>query len=366
MIKSRIKIIDGFRGIAILAVVLFHLFSRYTKPLYQTSLYPYEDKYNYFSLGNLGVQFFFIISGFVIFYTLKNTNLFFDFWKKRLIRLVPSLIIASIITFFIFNIFDDKGLFPSSHKIINFLPSITFIAPDLLNKIFNIKFEYISGSYWSLWVEIQFYILSSALFYFNKEKFIKNLILLTIVIFLINSAFLHIIASDKLQKILPPEMLISYPIYVNKIINIVSYIHFFSIGVLFYTLFENQQLNQKTSLFIKLSLGFLLARTLFAGTYIEVRIIYLGLFLLFYFFIYYPQKLSFLENKLLTTIGVSSYFLYLIHEHIGVLLINKLCHYFLPIGFVFTLGLICILIYLSNFYTKKVEWKINRVLKNRF
>lgn len=47
----------------------------------------------------------------------------------------------------------------------------------------------------------------------------------------------------------------------------------------------------------------------------------LGLFFLFWLLfmglIYYPKLINFLENKILVKIGVSSYFLYLIHENIG-------------------------------------------------
>ena len=72
---DRIKILDGFRALAIISVMLFHYFSRYTT----IGLYPYKDRYDFFSLGALGVQFFFIISGFVIYFTLKKTISILEF-----------------------------------------------------------------------------------------------------------------------------------------------------------------------------------------------------------------------------------------------------------------------------------------------
>ena len=103
--KSRIAVLDGFRALAILSVMFFHYFSRWTPPLNSISIYPYKNSYNFFQYGYLGVQFFFIISGFVIFFTLERTNYLVAFWKKRVIRLVPSIVCASIITFIIFRFF---------------------------------------------------------------------------------------------------------------------------------------------------------------------------------------------------------------------------------------------------------------------
>ena len=114
----------------------------------------------------------YFISGFVISYTLENTSHLKLFWKKRLIRLWPSIIVATIITFIFFNLFDPNFLFPESHYARNFLPSFTFVIPDFFNTVFSKPqyFNYINGVYWSLWPEIQFYMLVSLLYYYNKEK----------------------------------------------------------------------------------------------------------------------------------------------------------------------------------------------------
>lgn len=212
MVKSRIAILDGFRALAILTVILFHYFSRYTPPLNSVSLYPYKNDFDYFGWGRVGVQFFFIISGFVIFFTLDKTEYFHSFWKKRLIRLVPSIIIASIITFVIFNIFDTNNLFPSSHKVLNFIPSVTFINPHLFNNFlvkFNIKLDYIDGAYWSLWPELQFYFLSSLLYYFNKKNFIRNFMIISILLITVNYIVWNSRGSNRLNINVSPFFLTS-------------------------------------------------------------------------------------------------------------------------------------------------------------
>lgn len=94
-----------------------------------------------------------------------------------------------------------------------------------------------------------------------------------------------------------------------------------------------------------------------------IRILYCLMYLLFLCFIYYPDKLLFFENKTLVSIGLSSYFLYLIHQHLGVLLIHKLGVYFYPFGILFTLLVFYLLILFSRIYTEKIDKPIGRSLK---
>ena len=78
----RIKHIDGIRGISIIAVVLFHAFPEI------------------FVSGYLGVDYFLVISGFVISKKYFHGEIEFnfkEFWKRRINRLFPSLIICIIL-----------------------------------------------------------------------------------------------------------------------------------------------------------------------------------------------------------------------------------------------------------------------------
>lgn len=87
--KPHYLILDGLRGVAALMVIWYHIFEGYA-----TS--PFEQKFNH---GYLAVDFFFILSGFVIGYAYddrwkKITTL--DFFKRRLIRLQPMIILGAI------------------------------------------------------------------------------------------------------------------------------------------------------------------------------------------------------------------------------------------------------------------------------
>ena len=95
--KPHYRILDGLRGVAALMVIWYHVFEAFA-----TS--PYDQGFNH---GYLAVDFFFILSGFVIGYAyddrwgkMKKK----DFFKRRLIRLQPMIIMGAVlgaVTFFI-------------------------------------------------------------------------------------------------------------------------------------------------------------------------------------------------------------------------------------------------------------------------
>src|SRR5262250_3203475 len=77
--KSRLEELDVLRGLAALAVVVFHYSGHATR--YFTG-FPFH-----FTVGLHGVELFFVISGFVIFMTLERTARLRDFAVSRFSRL---------------------------------------------------------------------------------------------------------------------------------------------------------------------------------------------------------------------------------------------------------------------------------------
>ena len=91
--KSRLVEVDALRGLAALAVVLFHYTTRFTE-LFAPNPPPTFS----FPDGHYGVNLFFIISGFVIFMTLEKTSRPMDFVVSRFSRLFPAYWVAIILT----------------------------------------------------------------------------------------------------------------------------------------------------------------------------------------------------------------------------------------------------------------------------
>ena len=88
--KPRYEILDGLRGVAAILVVLFHLLETY-------STGPADQLINH---GYLAVDFFFLLSGFVIGYAYDdrwNKMTTWGFFKRRLVRLHPLVILGTVI-----------------------------------------------------------------------------------------------------------------------------------------------------------------------------------------------------------------------------------------------------------------------------
>lgn len=367
MKKSRIFILDSFRAIAIIGVILYHYFSRFTFPKNKISLYPYNNSYDFFSLGYLGVEFFFIISGFVIFFTLENTQNFSAFWIKRFIRLVPPIVITSIITFIILGLIDKEYIFPFSHSIENFLPSISFISPQIFNTLTNTDtWGYIDGSYWSLWPEVQFYLLSSIIYFINKKNFVKNFMLISIILILGNTA-LKFLETKHGFGFVPLQFFVFFELLIDKGFNLLNYLPFFCLGFSFYLMFKDYNNGVRSTTSTKVFVTFLIIFVLLIQGGLDVpilnRLITALMLMLFFAFIYGNKYLKFLENRLFIKIGECSYILYLIHQNIGVALIFYFGKFFMPQGFWLPLIISTIMVLASLLYSEKVDNKLGKWLR---
>lgn len=141
-VRRRLWALDGLRGLAALAVVAYHYLHR------GPELYPeLGTSYPWLDLGQYGVQLFFIISGFVIFDSARKdaTKRFF---VNRAIRLYPAYWVAVILTFTVVAVFGLRGREVS-------VPAGLFNL-TMLERFFNVP--YVDGAYWTLAVELSFYV----------------------------------------------------------------------------------------------------------------------------------------------------------------------------------------------------------------
>lgn len=93
--KPRYEILDGLRGVAALLVVAFHLFETYSK----------GTPYQIINHGYLAVDFFFVLSGFVIGYAYDDRwskMTLGGFFKRRLTRLQPMMVIGTVVGLLMF------------------------------------------------------------------------------------------------------------------------------------------------------------------------------------------------------------------------------------------------------------------------
>lgn len=141
-----------------MAVLVFHYAFR-GSAYDDLSLMSYPPLIPIAKYGYLGVQFFFMISGFVIFMTAANATPL-SFIRSRAIRLYPAFWACCTITFAAILIADDPRFSASLPQyLINMtMGSAFFHQPS------------IDGAYWSIFIEIRFYLLVLIVLLLGKMK----------------------------------------------------------------------------------------------------------------------------------------------------------------------------------------------------
>lgn len=117
--KPRYDILDGLRGVAAVLVVLFHMGETYGAS-------PSEQVINH---GYLAVDFFFILSGFVVGYAYDdrwNKMSLWDFFKRRLVRLHPMVIMGTVIGAILYGFGQCEG-FPQIGNVEGWKVALCFV-----------------------------------------------------------------------------------------------------------------------------------------------------------------------------------------------------------------------------------------------
>lgn len=156
--KDNIYSLSWLRGLASLLVCFYHL-----------KLFVWKDEnpnkfIEFFSIGNYGVIMFFIISGFVIPYSMYvkkySIKRFGKFLLKRTVRIEPPYILFIVIAY-VWDCYAQTrvwghDVYPD-FAVRKFLLNITYLAPFF-------KVEWINIIFWTLAIEFQFYILTGLVF----------------------------------------------------------------------------------------------------------------------------------------------------------------------------------------------------------
>lgn len=154
--ERKILSIQYLRGLAALGVVFCH---------YGSGLASYPKLSSVFIFGKTGVDVFFLISGFIIVYSLVThnykSNQFFTFLLKRSIRIDPAYYVTVILVFVLWRVIYKITGFEGDR--IDFIPQ-QFLA-HLLYIIPFTKYSFYNHIFWTLSVEFQFYLLIGVLYF---------------------------------------------------------------------------------------------------------------------------------------------------------------------------------------------------------
>lgn len=311
--------IQFLRGIASLAVLIYHTNEEYLPG------------------GYLGVDIFYIISGFLILASLKRQNGFIVNISKRCKRLLP----ASYIVLVVMLISINK--IPEIYRI-DFLSDIQYAVIQLLNVKFYMKvLDYYSPSlqsyilhYWSLSVEWHFFIIILFIYnLFNSNVLNKVLFVLLCLSFIVcclttnsNHSYSYFSIESRLWEFIC-GMLCSVVTY--RFSHIVKYISM--VGILICMYFYNTQV------------------ITYPGVMSIIPTILVCLFLL-------SNEENFLFNSLVMVfIGNISFSLYLVHY-----VILKLSEYSLIINYLMIIISTLLLYYLIEKPTNRIQLKTYTIL----
>ncbi|MBI2259193.1 MAG: acyltransferase [Flavobacteriia bacterium] len=267
--NHELNFITSLRGLACLSVCIGH----FSGTISNASIF------HIFHYGIWGVHLFFIISGFILPYSMKNKQYkivhFPLFLFKRIIRLEPPYLISIFIIVlisFLAQLSPNHTSTPINFYDINLIYNIFYVVEFFNGNWLNVVF-------WSLAIEFQFYIVLAIIFPLLNHS--KIWIRYCVYILLLFSFFA--LKNDDL---------------------IFHYILFFLIGWLFY-LFHDNQIK-----IVELLINVIFIIFLLFFTFGLVGLVCPLIFLVFYFF--------FIDKEsVLMFFGKISYSMYLLHTPLG-------------------------------------------------
>ncbi|MBB2144096.1 acyltransferase family protein [Pedobacter sp. LMG 31464] len=307
--KDFIPVINFLRGIASLSVCAVHTY-------YITNLSKFPQ-FKFLSAGQDGVAAFLVISGFIIPYSLWNSNYeiknFFSYVLKRSLRIDPPYFVMILLSIISLQQLD----------ILKLLSHITYFVPFT-------TYLWYQSIFWTLGIEFQFYLIIGLLFPVFKSGNIK--IVLTIILLIAAGGYFIEVPRSH------------YFITHNA--------HFFAYGLIT-LLAKKNKISVITWHILILSLTLYLALTISIHTAILGYITSLVIFYLNFQF------------SITNFLGRISYSLYLVHMFFGALLFEYLRRYHIPIPALFLIIMVwCILVaYIFYILIEKPALKLSKSIR---
>ena len=336
MDKKRYRTLDALRGFAALSVVFFHFTAG-------------RDQADWgFKLGTTGVDLFFMISGFVILLSLQYVEKSRQFIINRISRLYPTYWASVTFTFLILLL---NGIYRwdfSNVNVVHYIGNMTMFQ-------FYLKIPNLDGPYWTMIIEMLFYIFMVLMFHFKLLRHLNIIgVFLTVTIVLLAHFQFDNIWVKSLFYWIP--LLQFWPL-------------FFS-GILFYKIITKTIDRKKHYAMIILCLCSQILLFDYAGRshafisfweYACMIIVYFSLFILFV-----NGKLQFIINKPSLFLGKISFALYLNHQLLSIRVIIPFLTEKLNINFWVSslVALICS-IAVATFITYLIEIPYSKKMKSK-
>jgi peptidoglycan/LPS O-acetylase OafA/YrhL len=289
--SSRLLELDALRGIAALAVVFDHI-----------TLNRPQGK-DFWVYGLTGVDLFFMISGFVIFMSLEHIKNAKEFIIRRVTRLYPAYWVCLSITTLLLIAFNVEDL--GRISLIRYLGNVTMFQMYLGQ-------PHIDPAYWTLTVELCFYLIMLAIYKLGKTEKIENLGFFGLIILFAYSSYLKWHAPSELHLTA-----------LHSGLSIIYCFPLFFSGVIYYRMLMRKPTLKHYFLLIfclitKWNFGIIDYRLYLINPHIYYFIL---IFFNLVFLLFINGKLKFLVNPASLFFGRISYPLYLINSVVSILIL---------------------------------------------
>lgn len=332
---KRLELLDYCRFFAALSVLIYHYtFSGIN--VGKVNSFQFEEVISSFTkYGYLGVELFFMISGFVIFFSATNRNAT-SFIVNRAVRLYPAYWFAVIFTSIVTIAFGGEQL---QVYIFQVLLNLTMLQSYL-------GIMHVDGVYWTLVYEIEFYFAVYLLILFGFKKYLVQVFVSW-----------------------PFVMLLSLIFGLDNFILLGGYFSYFAAGAIFAILSEKVSTVRVFSLLITYYLCVNYTITNIQITSIKNNLEYsnqVGWLMVTLFFVIFLYQISphgrTLKLPCSRLAGNLTYPIYLIHMHVGYIVLNRFANNdnkYLVISAVFVL-VVLIAVFINRVLEEKFHflWKL--------
>lgn len=296
---GRFQELDGLRGIAALAVLASHFTGSYD--------YRYSDgtrAFFDFHYGGFGVQLFFLISGFVILMSADRAERPSDFIISRLSRIFPAYWISLIIALVIGIVFQIRD--------VHLTPWETVANFSMMQRWMQIPNAV--DVYWTLAIELQFYVLIFILILVTRSKITDRVIFIVTLLWLSVSLGIAIWASPFSWGIGAQH--VATPVKMVLNISLAEYGPLFCTGMLAYI----SRRNGKPAALMPVAAATSVAVAILLHSWMHGAIV-AGICATF-IIISRRQRTSWLHFRGLQWFGKISYSLYIVHSTVGYVIIH--------------------------------------------
>ena len=289
-----------------------------------------------FRLSGFAVDMFFVVSGFLIFWSYENDQNNRNFYIKRFFRIFPLYAFLIILqTLFFIGFSDGKVIEIVKYFVVNIF-FLNFLAPSVGSALSGLEVNAINGSLWTLKNEVAFYLIVPLIFMLYKRFGIIFLFLM----YISSVIYMFIVNFIGIEK-----LLVQFP----------AQFRLFLVGIICYIIFKKFN---KNNIYLAVFISFLLL-VLFKDIIYFKYMIYplcIGIFVMFcaYFIKYIKVDFDF------------SYSFYILHFPVIQLALYFGINPTNPIISFLTLFIvILILSYLSEKYIEKKFIKIGKDIIKR-